>query len=51
MTVHVGIPPSSSRYLMGGELFEDDSFASTLFKNGGRFVKACDDPTPPEHGF
>jgi hypothetical protein len=33
------------------DLFEDGSFASTLFKNKGRLVRACDDPTPLENGF
>ena len=33
------------------DLFEDGSFASTLFKNKGRLVRACDDATPLENGF
>ena len=33
------------------DLFEDGSFASTLFKNKGRLVRACNDPTPLENGF
>ena len=33
------------------DLFEDSSFASTLFKNKGRLVRACNDPMPLENGI
>ena len=33
------------------DLFQDGSFASTLFGHNGRLVRACDDPTPLENGF
>ena len=33
------------------DLFEDGSFASTLFVTKGRLIRACNDPEPLENGF